>query len=155
MSAISIERRRSAMTQAGLDAKGLNERLTVDPRTLKRWISQNRVPHRQHQLAGAALLGVDDVLLWHSTENDHRNQSATRAELSRVLVLQGSFPVDANVQVDKGGQLDKKTAFHVRIGNGTREITDGAKRQKYVASWGPASEKTDSGQREGLAASEP
>ena len=58
-------------------------------------------------------------------------------DLCRVQVLPSSFPVDATVVVDKGGQLHKKVAFYVRIGNGTREITDPAERQKYIASrWG-------------------
>ncbi len=58
-------------------------------------------------------------------------------DLCRVHVPPSSFPVDANVKVDKGGQLVKKTAFYIRIGNGTREITDPAEKQKYIASrWG-------------------
>lgn len=41
------------------------------------------------------------------------------------------------MKVDKGGQLAKKIAFYVRIGNGTRELTDPAERHKYVAArWG-------------------
>lgn len=39
--------------------------------------------------------------------------------------------------VDKAGQFLTKTAFYIRIGNGTREISDPAERQKYIASrWG-------------------
>jgi hypothetical protein len=58
-------------------------------------------------------------------------------DVCRVHVPPSSFPVDATVTVDKGGQLRKKTAFYVRIGNATREITDAAERQKYVATrWG-------------------
>lgn len=38
------------------------------------------------------------------------------------------FPVAAKVVVDKGGQLQKKTAFYVRIGHGTREISDEGER---------------------------
>ncbi len=58
-------------------------------------------------------------------------------DVCRVHVPPSSFPVDANVVVDKGGQLLKKAAFYVRIGNGTREITDPAERQKYLAlRWG-------------------
>jgi hypothetical protein len=45
-----------------------------------------------------------------------------------------AFPIDANVSVDKGGQMVKKTAFYVRIGNGTREITDPAEKQRFIAS---------------------
>ncbi len=58
----------------------------------------------------------------------------------RVHGPASGFPVDADVKVDKGGQLVKKTAFYVRIGNGTREIADAAERQKYVAGrWGTGS----------------
>jgi hypothetical protein len=32
------------------------------------------------------------------------------------------------------GQFERKTAFYVRLGNGTREITDPVERQKYIAS---------------------
>jgi len=60
-------------------------------------------------------------------------------DICRVHVPPSTFPVDTEVVVDKGGQLQKKTAFYVRIGNGTREITDPAERQKYVAArWGTA-----------------
>lgn len=59
------------------------------------------------------------------------------ADLCRVHVPPSSFPVDATVLVANGDQLHKKTAFYVRIGNGTREIADAAERQKYVATrWG-------------------
>jgi len=58
-------------------------------------------------------------------------------DLCRVHVPPSSFPIEAEVLVDKGGQLQKKTAFYVRIGNGTREIVDPKERQRYVAArWG-------------------
>jgi type I restriction enzyme R subunit len=59
------------------------------------------------------------------------------ADLCRVHVTPSTFPVDANVIVEKDGQSRKKTAFYVRIGNGTREITDPNERQRYIATrWG-------------------
>ena len=61
-------------------------------------------------------------------------------DVCRVHVPPSTFPVDAHVVVEKNGQLQKKTAFFVRIGNGTREIADPAERQRYVSSrWGVAS----------------
>jgi len=58
-------------------------------------------------------------------------------DLCRVHVPPSPFPVEASVVIDKNGQFEKKTAFYVRIGNGTREITDAAERHKYLASrWG-------------------
>jgi N-6 DNA Methylase len=56
------------------------------------------------------------------------------ADLCRVHVRPSSFPVDAKVVVEKAGQLQKKTAFYIRVGNSTREITDAAERRRYVAS---------------------
>jgi type I restriction enzyme R subunit len=58
-------------------------------------------------------------------------------DICRVHVTPSSFPVDANVIVEKSGQQTKKTAFYVRIGNGTREIAAAEERQKYIAGrWG-------------------
>jgi type I restriction enzyme, R subunit len=66
------------------------------------------------------------------------------ADLCRVHVRPSGFPVDAKVIVDKRGQFQKKTAFYIRIGNGTRDITDAAERQKYIASrWGNGTTPTD------------
>jgi len=57
-------------------------------------------------------------------------------DLCRVHVPPSDFPVDADVKIEKNGQLLTKTAFYVRIGNGTREV-DGTERQKYIgARWG-------------------
>jgi type I restriction enzyme R subunit len=58
-------------------------------------------------------------------------------DLCRVHVPPSTFPVDANVTLDKGGQVVKKTAFYIRIGNGTREVADPDEQQRYTASrWG-------------------
>ena len=60
-------------------------------------------------------------------------------DLCRVHVPPSGFAVEATVVVDKGGQLEKRTAFYVRIGNGTREIADPVERQRYTATrWGPS-----------------
>ena len=39
----------------------------------------------------------------------------------------------ATVSVDNKGQVEKKTAFYVRVANGTKELDD-TEKQKYVAS---------------------
>ncbi len=61
------------------------------------------------------------------------------ADLCRVHVPPSGFPVEASVLVEKGGQGSRHAAFYVRIGNGTREITDLMERQRFVANrWGDA-----------------
>ena len=59
----------------------------------------------------------------------------------RVHVRPSGHPVHATVTtVDSKGQHEKKARFYVRVGNGTREITDDAEIQKYVAGrWGKGS----------------
>jgi type I restriction enzyme R subunit len=59
-------------------------------------------------------------------------------DLYRVHVPPSSFPVDADVTVDRKGQMEKKTVFYVRIGNGTRDLA-AEQRHKYVTDrWGSA-----------------
>lgn len=54
-------------------------------------------------------------------------------DLARVHVNPSGVPVDATVTVvDKQGQHAKKTAFYVRVGNGTKELVE-SERVKYVA----------------------
>jgi hypothetical protein len=51
-------------------------------------------------------------------------------DLSRAHVRPSGFPVAAVVTVDRKGQLGKKTAFYVRTGNATHEITAAEEREK-------------------------
>jgi len=53
-------------------------------------------------------------------------------DLCRVHVSPSAVPVEAKVSIDKHGQTEKKTAFYVRLLNGTRELDD-VERDKYVA----------------------
>jgi type I restriction enzyme R subunit len=60
-------------------------------------------------------------------------------DVCRVHVRPSAFPVEAKVTLaDVQGQFFKKTAFYVRLANGTREITDLVERQRYIRGrWGP------------------
>lgn len=59
-------------------------------------------------------------------------------DVCRVHIPPSGFAVDARLVVDKGGQSVNKTGFYVRVGNGTREITDPAERLRYIANrWAP------------------
>jgi hypothetical protein len=54
-------------------------------------------------------------------------------DVCRVHVPPSRFPVEAHVVVDQGGQLQRGTAFYIRTGNATIEITKPAEHQKYLA----------------------
>lgn len=87
------ERLRSAMVAAGHTTTSVSEHVLVDPKTVERWISQARTPHRQHREALARLLDVDDVFLWPDSATDAQTRSTSQAEVVAVHPNRGA--VDA------------------------------------------------------------
>jgi transcriptional regulator with XRE-family HTH domain len=87
---VSNERLRSALYDAAITYEQLSEQVGVDPKTVERWISQERVPHRTHRLKVASLLGRDDVFLWPSTKTDPRSIAASEAEFVTIYPNRGS-----------------------------------------------------------------
>ncbi|MDQ2883320.1 MAG: hypothetical protein M3Y48_19675 [Actinomycetota bacterium] len=57
------------------------------------------------------------------------------ADICRVYVHASGFPVDAEVTVDKNGQMIKKVAFFVRASNATRELDDAEKAKYILGRW--------------------
>ncbi len=87
------ERLRAAIVGAGLTTQAVSERIGVDPKTVERWISQARVPHRTHRIAVAALLGQDDGFLWPTAVSDVQSRSASRDEFVGLHLTRGSLPM--------------------------------------------------------------
>lgn len=85
------ERLRAAITNAGLNLQTFSERVGVDPKTVERWISTDRLPHRTHRMTAAGILGKNDGFLWPATASDRISQSATEAELVRLYPNRGAI----------------------------------------------------------------
>lgn len=90
---MSNERIRTAITEAGLSLQEFAERVGVDPKTVERWITKDRTPHRAHRMSAAAILNKTEVYLWPSTEADPRTRSATRAEFLDLYPSRGAVPL--------------------------------------------------------------
>jgi hypothetical protein len=54
---MSNERLRSALLEAALTYQDVSEHVAVDPKTVERWVTQARVPHRTHRLKVASVGG--------------------------------------------------------------------------------------------------
>ncbi|HEY8717736.1 XRE family transcriptional regulator [Pengzhenrongella sp.] len=91
---MSNERLRAALVAAGKTPQQLSEDIGVDPKTVERWVSQDRTPHRTHRLKVACLLSRDDVYLWPATAADPRAKSASEAELVGLYPNRGSVGVE-------------------------------------------------------------
>lgn len=77
---MSNERLRSALTAAGMCPRDLAERVEVDVKTVERWISNGRSPHRRTRAAVAALLHADERHLWPDATPEHHVQASTQQE---------------------------------------------------------------------------
>jgi hypothetical protein len=86
------ERLRSAIAAHELTTTRCAELLGVDPKTVERWVTRDRVPHRVHRTATARLLGVEETYLWPSVVHDQRTLSAGRAELVEFYPSRSSVP---------------------------------------------------------------
>lgn len=53
-----------AMQESGVTGESLARTIGVDPRTVARWVSGERVPHPRHRAAVADVLGCDIFDLW-------------------------------------------------------------------------------------------
>jgi hypothetical protein len=89
---MSNERLRAAIVSSGYSVAALAEQVPVDSKTIERWITKERVPHRTHRLRVASLLGKDDAYLWPGTASDAMSRSASEAELVTVYPNRGSVP---------------------------------------------------------------
>ncbi len=105
---MSNERLRAAITAAGMTSQLLSERVGVDPKTVERWITTDRVPHRGHRMKTAAALGKTDGFLWPATESDKIIRSATQAEFVGLYPSRRSVPAETWSRAHPAGnRLDR------------------------------------------------
>jgi transcriptional regulator with XRE-family HTH domain len=61
---VANERLRTALTRGRWTAPRLAESLNIDSKTVERWVTSGRTPHRRTAVAAAALLNEDPEYLW-------------------------------------------------------------------------------------------
>ncbi|HET7386292.1 MAG TPA: helix-turn-helix transcriptional regulator [Nocardioidaceae bacterium] len=78
------ERLRGAIATHSLTLSDVAERIDVDPKTVERWVSTGRLPHRRHRWAAAKLLDTDEAYLWPETLNDSAATASSKAEIVSI-----------------------------------------------------------------------
>lgn len=86
------ERLRSAIATSGFTTTALSDELGVDPKTIERWVSTDRLPHRSNRQALSAALRRDEEFLWPTAVSESRAQSASQAEFVAIHPNRGSVP---------------------------------------------------------------
>lgn len=88
------DRLRTTMLRAGVAADDLARCCGVDIKTVERWISTDRVPHRGHRWAASKRLGADETYLWPEVlqRNRRRRHQVSRSELVDLYPDRASVP---------------------------------------------------------------
>lgn len=96
---MSNERLRSALSAAGITYVDLAERLEVDPKSVERWVTLGRTPHRRNRVQIASTLGEDEYFLWPDVASDPRALRATESELAHLYPNRGAVPIETWVHL--------------------------------------------------------
>jgi transcriptional regulator with XRE-family HTH domain len=89
---VANERLRGCMVAAQLTISDVAAQVGVDPKTVERWITTGRIPHRQHRWATASLLETDETYLWPEAVTEKHARSASEAELYALYPDRGAVP---------------------------------------------------------------
>jgi len=104
------ERLRTAMMRTGVTSEDLAVCCGVDPKTVDRWISPGRVPHRTHRWAAARRLGCEESYLWPEV----RRSPARRAEAAHPELV-CLYPDRASVPREVWLRLMTDAAEHIDL----------------------------------------
>ncbi|MFE2547695.1 XRE family transcriptional regulator [Streptomyces sp. NPDC059355] len=81
---MSNERLRSALLAKKMSIQQLAEAISVNAKTVERWITQGKIPYRRHQYAVAAELGVSVTTLWDDERAVESSTDLSKAEIVTV-----------------------------------------------------------------------
>jgi transcriptional regulator with XRE-family HTH domain len=92
------ERLRSTLLRTGVSVEDLAACCGIDPKSVDRWISADRLPHRRHRWAAARRLGVDETYLWPEVLSGRASDPA-RSELVELFSNRAAVPRETWLQL--------------------------------------------------------
>ena len=88
------ERLRDAMHRNQLTTADLAATAGVDPKTVERWITQDRIPYPRHRHAIATQLGETQSHLWPEALSSTRAAEVAQSELVQIYPRRAAVPVE-------------------------------------------------------------
>lgn len=85
---------RSALSAAGMTGSTLASEVGVDPKSVERWITQDRMPRPATRMRVATLLELDETYLWPALLADGRAVTAAQSELVQLWPSREAVPGD-------------------------------------------------------------
>lgn len=88
------ERLRDALNNAGLTTQDVATEVGVDPKTVERWITRDRLPYPRHRGRVAAMLNENERYLWPAALSEERRAELSESELVRIHPRRAAIPRD-------------------------------------------------------------
>ncbi|MFD2419965.1 XRE family transcriptional regulator [Amycolatopsis pigmentata] len=86
------DRLRDALLSNGLTPDALAERISVDPKTVERWITKGRTPYAKSRHKIAAILRENETYLWPDALDDDKASEVSKSEIVKVYPHRNSVP---------------------------------------------------------------
>ena len=86
------ERLRALLLERGETPDKLAEAVSVDPKTVERWITKGRTPYRGHRYAVAAFFGVDESYIWPDALGRDQVAAVSESEIVAVYPHRSEVP---------------------------------------------------------------
>lgn len=103
------ERLRAALNTSGHSYESLGERIGVDPKSIERWVTLDRVPHGRNRRRAAEALEEREGWLWPSALSAAQTERAARSELVQL------YPRRSMLTLDDWSRMFGKAAAFVDI----------------------------------------
>lgn len=88
------ERLRDAILRTGLDLDHVARATGVDPKTVERWITTDRVPYPRHRHAIASMVRETENYLWPDAHAPERKAEIAESEVVKVYPHRFNVPAD-------------------------------------------------------------
>lgn len=88
------DRLREAITTSGLTYADVGTSMGVDPKTVERWVTLDRLPYRKNRNALAAMVKESEAYLWPQALTDDRKNEVADSEVIHVFPKRSMVPND-------------------------------------------------------------
>lgn len=88
------DRLRDAINRGGLSVDDVAQKIGLDPKSIERWITQDRVPYPKNRHAIAALLRESEAYLWPSAVSEEKATEVSGSEVVQVFPSRNAIPRD-------------------------------------------------------------
>jgi hypothetical protein len=82
------------MLRNGLTPAAIADRIGVDPKTVERWITQDRIPYPKHRHAIAAIVREGESYLWPQALAPERASKVAQSEVVEVYPRRSAVPAE-------------------------------------------------------------